>query len=225
MPESDHQRKPGDFRPDPLNTQDRMPHLPCAGPVLAALRPPRESVGAAPKPSAAPASQSVGPQASSPSVSSGTGASARTSGLTVDGGIFERMTPSRIASKSSGFTNLLQISSPTRNFAATRRLAPGSTGIRPAREPPIPMHHRAQHLVDVELAHGGSARLVPLAIGTRQRRTLRRGNSGPRVQLTARAMSAFFYLMGMAAAVRNRLMSGRAEDDYAVLDWLYGYRP
>ena len=87
------------------------------------------------------------------------------------------------------------------------------------------MHHRAQHLVDVELAHGGSARLVPLAIGTRQRRTLGRGNSGPRVQLTARAMSAFFYLMGMAAAVRNRLMSGRAEDDYAVLDWLYGYRP
>jgi hypothetical protein len=45
------------------------------------------------------------------------------------------------------------------------------------------------------------------------------------VQLTARAMSAFFHLMGMAAAVRNQLMSGRAEDDYAVLDWLYGYRP
>ncbi|HEV3178691.1 MAG TPA: FAD-dependent monooxygenase [Stellaceae bacterium] len=46
-----------------------------------------------------------------------------------------------------------------------------------------------------------------------------------RVQLTARAMGAFFHLEGMAAAVRNQLMSLRAEDDYAMLDWLYGYRP
>lgn len=45
-----------------------------------------------------------------------------------------------------------------------------------------------------------------------------------RVQLTARAMGAFFHLEGMSAAVRNQLMALRAEDDYTMLDWLYGYR-
>ncbi len=45
-----------------------------------------------------------------------------------------------------------------------------------------------------------------------------------RVQLTARAMGAFFHLDGVAAAARNELMAGRAEDDYSMLDWLYGYR-
>jgi len=45
-----------------------------------------------------------------------------------------------------------------------------------------------------------------------------------RVQLTARAMGAFFHLDGVAAVVRNRMMEARAEDDYAMLDWLYGHR-
>ena len=45
-----------------------------------------------------------------------------------------------------------------------------------------------------------------------------------RVQLTARAMGAFFHLDGVAAAVRNAMMEGRRADDYSMLDWLYGYR-
>jgi salicylate hydroxylase len=45
-----------------------------------------------------------------------------------------------------------------------------------------------------------------------------------RVQLTARAMGAFFHLDGVAAEVRNAMMAGRASDDYTLLDWLYGHR-
>jgi salicylate hydroxylase len=44
-----------------------------------------------------------------------------------------------------------------------------------------------------------------------------------RVQITARAMGAFFHLDGVPAIVRNDLMSRRAADDYAMLDWLYGH--
>ena len=45
-----------------------------------------------------------------------------------------------------------------------------------------------------------------------------------RVQITARAMGAFFHLDGVAATVRNAMMARRAGDDYAMLDWLYGHR-
>jgi len=45
-----------------------------------------------------------------------------------------------------------------------------------------------------------------------------------RVQLTARAMGAFFHLDGVAAQVRNAMMAGRRADDYSLLDWLYGHR-
>lgn len=45
-----------------------------------------------------------------------------------------------------------------------------------------------------------------------------------RVQLTARAMGAFFHLDGVAAQVRNAMLAGRSADDYAPLDWLYGHR-
>jgi salicylate hydroxylase len=45
-----------------------------------------------------------------------------------------------------------------------------------------------------------------------------------RVQLTARAMGAFFHLDGMAARVRNHMMAARAETDYTPLDWLYGHK-
>jgi 3-hydroxybenzoate 6-monooxygenase len=45
-----------------------------------------------------------------------------------------------------------------------------------------------------------------------------------RVQLTARAMGAFFHLDGVAAQVRNAMVATRASDDYAMLDWLYGHR-
>jgi len=45
-----------------------------------------------------------------------------------------------------------------------------------------------------------------------------------RVQLTARAIGEFFHLDGMAATVRNAMMRGRAETDYAMLDWLYGHK-
>ena len=45
-----------------------------------------------------------------------------------------------------------------------------------------------------------------------------------RVQLTARAMGAFFHLDGVAAQVRNAMMAGRRADDYTPLDWLYGHR-
>ena len=53
---------------------------------------------------------------------------------------------------------------------------------------------------------------------------VRRVRRTARVQLTARAMGALFRLDGVAAAVRNELMAARAHDDYAPLDWLYGYR-
>jgi len=45
-----------------------------------------------------------------------------------------------------------------------------------------------------------------------------------RVQLTARAMGAYFHLDGVAAMVRNDLMTRRAHDDYSMIDWLYGYK-
>ena len=45
-----------------------------------------------------------------------------------------------------------------------------------------------------------------------------------RVQLTARAMGAYFHLDGVAAIVRNDLMERRATDDYGMLDWLFGHK-
>jgi 2-polyprenyl-6-methoxyphenol hydroxylase-like FAD-dependent oxidoreductase len=45
-----------------------------------------------------------------------------------------------------------------------------------------------------------------------------------RVQITARAMGAFFHLDGVAATLRNAMMAERASDDYTMLDWLYGHR-
>jgi salicylate hydroxylase len=45
-----------------------------------------------------------------------------------------------------------------------------------------------------------------------------------RVQITARAMGAFFHLDGVAAIVRNDLMSRRSPEDYSMIDWLYGHR-
>ena len=45
-----------------------------------------------------------------------------------------------------------------------------------------------------------------------------------RVQITARAMGAFFHLEGIPAMVRNDMMSRRAHDDYAMIDWLYGHK-
>ena len=45
-----------------------------------------------------------------------------------------------------------------------------------------------------------------------------------RVQLTARAMGAFFHLDGVPAIVRNKMMEARAADDYSMLDWLYGHQ-
>jgi salicylate hydroxylase len=45
-----------------------------------------------------------------------------------------------------------------------------------------------------------------------------------RVQITARAMGAFFHLQGVPAIVRNDLMSRRAHDDYSMIDWLYGHK-
>lgn len=45
-----------------------------------------------------------------------------------------------------------------------------------------------------------------------------------RVQITARAMGAFFHLEGVAAAMRNEMMAARASDDYSMLDWLYGHK-
>ena len=62
---------------------------------------------------------------------------------------------------------------------------------------------------------------VPAALrayeAARQQRTAR-------VQNTARAMGAFFHLDGEEATARNARMALRAGDDYALLDWLYGYR-
>jgi 2-polyprenyl-6-methoxyphenol hydroxylase-like FAD-dependent oxidoreductase len=45
-----------------------------------------------------------------------------------------------------------------------------------------------------------------------------------RVQITARAMGAYFHLDGVPAIVRNDLMSRRATDDYSMIDWLYGHK-
>jgi len=45
-----------------------------------------------------------------------------------------------------------------------------------------------------------------------------------RVQLTARAMGAFFHLEGVGAVVRNDIMAPRQSTDYAMLDWLYGHK-
>jgi salicylate hydroxylase len=45
-----------------------------------------------------------------------------------------------------------------------------------------------------------------------------------RVQLTARAMGAFFHLDGVGATLRNAMMGARRADDYTMLDWLYGHR-
>jgi salicylate hydroxylase len=44
-----------------------------------------------------------------------------------------------------------------------------------------------------------------------------------RVQMTARAMGAFFHLSGVPGEVRNAMMAPRAATDYAPLDWLYGH--
>lgn len=62
---------------------------------------------------------------------------------------------------------------------------------------------------------------VPAALAAYESaRTLRTA----RVQLTARAMGAFFHMQGVPAQVRNALMRARSPDDYSMLDWLYGYR-
>jgi 3-hydroxybenzoate 6-monooxygenase len=45
-----------------------------------------------------------------------------------------------------------------------------------------------------------------------------------RVQLTARAMGAFFHLDGVNAQLRNWMMTTRQPTDYAPLDWLYGHK-
>ena len=45
-----------------------------------------------------------------------------------------------------------------------------------------------------------------------------------RVQLTARAMGAFFHLDGVNAQLRNWMMASRKATDYAPLDWLYGHK-
>ena len=45
-----------------------------------------------------------------------------------------------------------------------------------------------------------------------------------RVQLTARAMGAFFHLDGVNAQLRNAMMAARLPTDYAPLDWLYGHQ-
>jgi salicylate hydroxylase len=45
-----------------------------------------------------------------------------------------------------------------------------------------------------------------------------------RVQLTARAMGAFFHLDGINAQLRNAMIAPRQATDYAPLDWLYGHK-
>ena len=45
-----------------------------------------------------------------------------------------------------------------------------------------------------------------------------------RVQITARAMGAYFHLHGVPAIVRNELMERRRIDDYSMIDWLYGHK-
>jgi 3-hydroxybenzoate 6-monooxygenase len=45
-----------------------------------------------------------------------------------------------------------------------------------------------------------------------------------RVQITARAMGAFFHLNGIPAELRNAMMAARQPTDYGPLDWLYGHQ-
>lgn len=45
-----------------------------------------------------------------------------------------------------------------------------------------------------------------------------------RVQLTARAMGAFFHLDGINAQLRNAMLATHSPTDYAPLDWLYGHQ-
>jgi 3-hydroxybenzoate 6-monooxygenase len=45
-----------------------------------------------------------------------------------------------------------------------------------------------------------------------------------RVQLTARAMGAFFHLDGVNAQLRNAMIASRKATDYTPLDWLYGHK-
>ena len=45
-----------------------------------------------------------------------------------------------------------------------------------------------------------------------------------RVQMTARAMGAFFHLSGVPAELRNAMMATRGATDYAPLDWLYRHQ-
>ncbi|MGO8919615.1 MAG: FAD-dependent monooxygenase [Stellaceae bacterium] len=62
---------------------------------------------------------------------------------------------------------------------------------------------------------------VPAALaGYEQARTRRTA----RVQITARAMGAFFHLDGMGALLRNEMMATRSAADYTMLDWLYGHQ-
>lgn len=61
---------------------------------------------------------------------------------------------------------------------------------------------------------------LPAALaGYEQARTRRTA----RVQITARAMGAFFHLAGMGALLRNEMMAARSSTDYSMLDWLYGH--
>ena len=62
---------------------------------------------------------------------------------------------------------------------------------------------------------------LPAALaGYEQARTRRTA----RVQITARAMGAFFHLDGMGAVLRNEMMAPRSSTDYTMLDWLYGHQ-
>jgi salicylate hydroxylase len=75
--------------------------------------------------------------------------------------------------------------------------------------------------LSLALCVGAAPRDIPAALAAYEKaRVLRTA----RVQLTARAMGAFFHLDGVAAAVRRDMMSKRADDDYTMLDWLYGHR-
>ncbi|MDX6263691.1 MAG: 3-hydroxybenzoate 6-monooxygenase [Kribbellaceae bacterium] len=46
-----------------------------------------------------------------------------------------------------------------------------------------------------------------------------------RVQTTARTWGEILHVEGIAADLRAALLKGRAEDDYSVVDWLYGFDP
>jgi salicylate hydroxylase len=66
----------------------------------------------------------------------------------------------------------------------------------------------------------GASDPVAALVGFQETRKLRTA----RVQLTARAMGAFFHLDGVGAAVRNQMMAARAPDDFSMIDWLYGHK-